>query len=84
MNGDETDTGVFAGPGDTGSDPALKDTDGDGFEDGEEVFFWNSDPNDPNDPTAKEVPSLSALGVSVLAGALGLVGLRVGRRRRAA
>jgi hypothetical protein len=81
VNGVETGTGVFVGAGDTGSDPALKDTDGDGFEDGEEVFFWNSDPNDPNDPNAKEVPSVSALGLSVLAGALGLVGARAGRRR---
>ena len=80
-NGVETGTGVFVSAADTGSDPALKDTDGDGFDDGDEVLNWNSDPNDPNDPNAKEVPSVGALGLSVLAGALGLVGLRTGRRR---
>ena len=33
----ETDTGTFIGPGDTGTDPLLADTDGDGFDDGDEV-----------------------------------------------
>ncbi len=33
----ETNTGVFAGPGDTGTDPLRADTDGDGLDDGYEV-----------------------------------------------
>ena len=35
-NGVETNTGTFVGPDDTGTNPALADTDGDGFDDGVE------------------------------------------------
>ncbi|BCX46176.1 beta-glucosidase [Haloferula helveola] len=47
---DETNTGTYVSPSDTGTDPALYDTDGDGISDGDEIdtgkgsaFF--SDPN---------------------------------------
>jgi hypothetical protein len=35
----ETSSGVFVSPNDTGTDPLLADTDGDGFDDGLEVGF---------------------------------------------
>lgn len=47
----ETNTGIFVDENDTGSNPLLKDTDGDGFLDGAEVtgshgqFGGSSDPN---------------------------------------
>ena len=43
----ETNTGIFVGPTDTGSDPTLLDTDGDTFNDDLEVAK-GSDPNDPD------------------------------------
>jgi hypothetical protein len=42
----ETDTGVFVSLSDTGSDPRLWDTDGDGIYDRDEVLEIGSDPND--------------------------------------
>jgi DNA-binding beta-propeller fold protein YncE len=88
LNGVETNTGVFNGSSDTGSDPAKADTDGDGFDDGEEVF--NDPPTDPNDPLsfpgAPEpplVPSLNAIGLALLTGVLLVVG-RLQLRRRSA
>lgn len=41
----ETKTGIFVDTNDTGTDPAKKDTDGDGFLDGEETIV---NPNGPN------------------------------------
>jgi len=43
-DGVETGTGVFVAAGNTGSDPLLRDTDGDGFDDGFEVAR-GSNPN---------------------------------------
>jgi imidazolonepropionase-like amidohydrolase len=40
----ETDTGVYVSPGDTGTDPAEPDYDGDGVGDGDEVFLHDTDP----------------------------------------
>ena len=40
----ETDTGTYVSPTDTGTDPLNWDSDGDGFDDGEEVSA-GSDPN---------------------------------------
>lgn len=65
-DGVETNTGIFVSASNTGTDPANKDTDGDGFEDGFEVAN-GTDPNNPNsDPT--KVPALdgSSLLVTVL------------------
>jgi len=42
----ETDTGIFVSADDTGSDPLVADTDGDGLGDGKEVLDYGSDPND--------------------------------------
>jgi hypothetical protein len=64
MNGVETGTLVFNGPLDTGTDPALYDTDGDGFGDGLEVAN-GTDPTDPlSFPTS--VPGLQGWGLAFL------------------
>jgi len=55
----ETNTGVFNGPRDTGTDPENPDSDDDGFDDGEEVTFGT----DPNNPDDAPVPTL--LGYTV-------------------
>jgi hypothetical protein len=92
LNGVETNTGVFLGANDTGSNPALRDTDGDGFDDDVEVN--NVPPTDPNDPLvypgspsgggfAAPVPALSPLGLGLLLASLAGGGGWVARRRRA-
>jgi hypothetical protein len=54
----ETNTGVFVSETNTGSDPLLADTDGDGFDDGVEVAF-GTDPNQASSfPGAPAVPGL--------------------------
>lgn len=52
----ETNSGVYTSAMNTGTDPNLADTDGDGILDGVEVAL-GSDPNVPNDPPAA-VPTL--------------------------
>lgn len=79
FNGVETGTGVFVSASDTGTDPALKDTDGDGFEDGDEVINLGSDPNDPNDPNFK-VPSAGPPALALLAWFVLGTGVRRARR----
>ncbi len=81
LNGFETATGVFNGPTDTGTRPDMPDTDGDGFDDGDEVAF-GSDPNDPLDtpPAGFQLPALSPWGVALLAGSL-MLASRTARRR---
>jgi hypothetical protein len=77
----ETGTGVFVSEADTGSDPALVDTDGDGFGDGAEVAA-GSDPNDPDSvPAAPEIPVAPAAGWMVLI--LSLLASPLALRRRA-
>jgi len=44
----ETNTGVFVSPLDTGTDPNLSDSDGDGLDDGDEVITHTTDPTDPD------------------------------------
>jgi len=41
----ETNTGIYNGPTDTGSDPNDTDTDDDGLDDYEEVIIYGTDPN---------------------------------------
>ena len=66
----ETNTGNFVSAFDTGSDPLLADTDGDGYDDGDEVMF-GTNPNDassfPGAVPALEGTWLLALALSMLA-----------------
>ena len=86
LDGVETNTGTYLDPQHTGSNPALADTDGDGFNDGVEVA-GGYNPNDPfSNPNffSPPVPSLGPLGLGALAGAIGLLSsltLRRSRRR---
>jgi len=79
LNGAETGTGVFVSASDTGTSPAMSDTDGDGFDDGIEVAS-GTDPNNPLDyPGA--VPVLPGLGGAML-GAILLMAGGLGLRKR--
>jgi len=62
----ETETGVYAGESDTGSDPLDPDTDDDGWNDGVEVAA-GSDPNDALSTPSQAVPALAPLGLGLLA-----------------
>ena len=63
----ETGTGVFISASDTGTNPNLDDSDGDGLDDGQEVA-GGSDPNDPTSPGAPTgVPSSTPVGGVALA-----------------
>jgi hypothetical protein len=83
-NGVETNTGTFVDPDDTGTNPALADTDGDGFDDGVEVAA-GSDPNNPlstpDSPIPPNVPTLGPLPALLLGGGL-LLAARLSLRRR--
>jgi hypothetical protein len=72
LDGVETNTGIFVDATDTGTDPALADTDGDGLGDAEEVLM-GSDPNNP--PDASLFPALSSWSLILLVGTLLLVAL---------
>jgi hypothetical protein len=76
----ETNTGVYLSPTNTGTDPTLFDTDGDGGSDGLEVQV-GTDPNDANSvPPA--VPVTGVLGLPLLAAALlGTARYKLRRRR---
>jgi hypothetical protein len=77
----ETGTGVFISLEDTGTNPLVADTDGDGFDDGEEVENgW--DPHDPSSPTMAEVPLLRWPGLWALFLLLSVLGFRFMRRQR--
>jgi hypothetical protein len=58
-NGVETNTGTFVDANDAGTNPALADTDGDGFDDGDEIVF-GTDPTDPLSFPGAPVPSVPA------------------------
>jgi len=77
----ETNTGTFVSASDTGTDPFVADTDGDGFDDGAEVAA-GSDPNDAG--SVPQVPALPLWGAGLLAVGLGaVVRRRAGRAARA-
>jgi DNA-binding beta-propeller fold protein YncE len=83
-NGVETNTGTFVDANDTGTSPALADTDGDGFDDGEEVLAGT----DPTNPlifpgSGGQVPGLGGIAGALSGGALLVAGGLVLRRRRA-
>ena len=78
----ETDTGVYVDENDTGTDPLVADTDGDGWQDGQEVVA-GTDPTDPNSvPGGPGVPGLGPAWYAVLTAALWGVAAG-GMRRRA-
>jgi 6-phosphogluconolactonase (cycloisomerase 2 family) len=85
LDGVETNTGVFVNPQNTGSNPALADTDGDGYADGIEVLA-GFDPNDPDSNpgsgvTPPPVPSLGPFGLAALATLMGVAASERLRRR---
>ena len=81
-NGVETNTGTFVNGQDTGTNPALADTDGDGFDDGVEVAA-GSDPNSAASiPGVVPIPALGPLPSMLLVGALAIAAGRGLRRRR--
>jgi hypothetical protein len=82
LNGVETNSGTFVDANDTGTSPALADTDGDGFDDGVEVSA-GSDPNDFGSTPATPVPLLAPLSILFLGGGLLLaMRLNLGGLRR--
>jgi hypothetical protein len=83
LNGVETNTGVFVDENDTGTDPALRDTDGDGFDDGFEVVR-GTDPTDPLSFPGPSVPSMGPWGRVVAVGLMVGLGLALAHRRRLA
>ena len=74
-------------PTDTGTDPLVVDSDGDGLGDGVEVAA-GSDPNVfASVPRSPAVPALTGFATAVLAGVLAVIGglatkLGIGRPRR--
>jgi len=84
LNGVETNSGTFVDADDTGTSPILADTDGDGFDDGDEVAL-GTDPTDPLEyPGSPEPPALPGLGGVAIAllGAAMLATASPGLRRR--
>lgn len=78
----ESDTGVFVSPSDTGTNPLVADSDGDGVPDGAEVAL-GSDPNDP-DSVPPEIPALPlALGLGLAACLAAIARRRLERTARA-
>ncbi len=75
----ETNTGIFVDETDTGTDPNNPDTDGDGVNDGDEVF-WGTNPNDVND--TPQLPTMIWPGFVLLAGTVTLTGAFVLRRKQ--
>jgi hypothetical protein len=74
----ETGTGVFVSASDTGTDPNVADSDGDGVDDGTEVAF-GTDPNDPSSTPAVKIPALPTPALWALA----VLVAGIGRRRLA-
>ena len=74
----ETGTGSYVDPSDTGTDPLVADTDGDGADDGTEVAVGT----DPTDKASAPpfVPALGIYALPLLALSLGLASLAAMRR----
>jgi hypothetical protein len=81
FDGVETDTGTFLSASDTGTDPALADTDGDGFDDGREVAE-GTDPTDPLSFPVANLPALQAPALMVYGLCLLATAMSTLRRRR--
>ena len=81
----ETGTGTFTSPTDTGTDPLLLDSDGDGIDDGDEVAA-GSDPNlFASQPPVQGVPALDGFGrVLLVLCMLVFAGCRTSLRRAGA
>jgi hypothetical protein len=62
----ETDTGAFVSAFNTGTDPLLSDTDGDGFDDGVEVLAGSNPNNILSFPGGPSIPMLSLVGILIL------------------
>jgi hypothetical protein len=73
----ETDTGVFVSASNTGSDPLLTDTDGDGFDDGDEVALGTDPTYRHSYPGAPPIPALPVWGLVLLAAAVCISGVRL-------
>jgi len=84
LNEHETGTGIYVGPTNTGTDPLVADSDGDGFDDGSEVLAGTDPNNDQDFPMPPPlVPSLDGVGLGMLALGLAALGaLERSRRRR--
>jgi sugar lactone lactonase YvrE len=65
-DGVETNTGTFVSPTDTGTDPTLADSDGDGFADGVEVAAGSDPTNQFSIPAAPDVPAVPPWGIALL------------------
>jgi YVTN family beta-propeller protein len=65
-DGVETNTGTFGSATDTGTDPTLFDTDGDGYGDGAEVAAGSDPTNRFSIPLAPGVPAMPPWGFAVL------------------
>ena len=77
----ETNTGIFVSPFNTGTDPLLEDSDGDGYDDGTEVLA-GSNPNSALSIPGAELPGLPFWGLVLLGGVLGASAIvRIGPKR---
>lgn len=79
----ETNSGLFASASDTGTDSLDPDTDGDGFDDGEEVAAGSDPTNPASTPGTVQVPTLGghALLGLVLALSVSMAVVARGSRR---
>ena len=79
----ETNTQIYVDPSNTGTNPLLADSDGDGFGDGVEVSM-GTDPNDDQSFPAVAVPILGLWGSGALVVLFALLGSLEALRRRGA
>jgi sugar lactone lactonase YvrE/mono/diheme cytochrome c family protein len=82
LDGVETGTGIFVDASDTGTRADMADTDGDGWDDPDEVA-QGTNPNNPlSFPGSPAVPALSGWGMSLLVGIMLLSAPFMARHRR--